>query len=71
MKEKMILIGGIIAFAIILILASEATKNPEINNQGSDSKINNTEIFDSNESNNTEIINNKIFFIEYFSLNND
>ena len=32
MKEKIILIVGVIAFAIILILASEAMKNPEINN---------------------------------------
>ena len=43
MKEKIILIGGIIAFAIILILASNAMSNPELNNWSNDSEINNAE----------------------------
>lgn len=54
MKEKIILIVGVIAFAIILILASEAMKNPEINNNiVLDDKGN----FNSNETDDSEKLN--------------
>ena len=51
MKEKIILIVGVIAFAIILVLASEVMKNPEINNQNN---MNSTGNFNSIEVDNSE-----------------
>lgn len=48
MKEKIILIIGIIAFATILILASNAMNNTEINNLNKDVEINKTEKQNSN-----------------------
>lgn len=43
MKEKIILIGGVIAFAILLILASNAMNNTEVNNLNQDTEISKTE----------------------------
>ena len=53
MKEKIILIVVVIAFAIILVLASEAMKNSEINNLENDNEIENQN-FNANENSNTE-----------------
>ena len=57
MKEKIILIGGVIAFATILILASDAMSNPELNNLSSE--INNTENQNSNVDETLNVEENK------------
>ena len=57
MKEKIILIGGIIAFATILILASDAMSNPELNNLSSE--ISNTENQNSNVDETLNVEENK------------
>lgn len=57
MKEKIILIVGVIAFAIILVFASEAMKNPEINNQINNSNTNDEETSNSNKVNDSENFN--------------
>ena len=62
MKEKIFLIVGVIAFAIILVLASEAMKSPEINNQNN---MNSTGNFNSIEVDNNEesnVVESKIIY---------
>lgn len=62
MKEKIILIVGVIAFAIILVLASEAMKNTEIDSLENDSELIQTENQNSNVDENLNEEESKVVY---------